>query len=58
MDTKIHAPQQEHPQLFERRLHGMRLTSVLMALLLTLLLEALDQTIVGTAMPCHKPNWA
>jgi EmrB/QacA subfamily drug resistance transporter len=35
----------------KRRLHGMALTSVIVALLLTLLLEALDQTIVGTAMP-------
>jgi EmrB/QacA subfamily drug resistance transporter len=34
-----------------RRLQGMALTSVIIALLLTLLLEALDQTIVGTAMP-------
>jgi EmrB/QacA subfamily drug resistance transporter len=34
-----------------RRLHGGVLASVLTALLLTLLLEALDQTIVGTAMP-------
>ncbi len=34
-----------------RRLHGVALISVLGALLLTLLLEALDQTIVGTALP-------
>ncbi len=34
-----------------RRLHGTALASVLTALLLTLLLEALDQTIVGTALP-------
>jgi EmrB/QacA subfamily drug resistance transporter len=35
----------------ERRLHGGALVSVLIALVFTLLLEALDQTIVGTAMP-------
>lgn len=34
-----------------RRLRGTALASVLTALLLTLLLEALDQTIVGTALP-------
>jgi MFS family permease len=34
-----------------RRLHGFTLISVLGALMLTLLLEALDQTVVGTAMP-------
>jgi len=34
-----------------RRLHGFALFSVLTALLLTLLLEALDQTVVGTALP-------
>ncbi len=34
-----------------RRLHGFALTSVLVALMLTLLLEALDQTVVGTALP-------
>jgi len=34
-----------------RRLHGPALFSVLAALMLTLLLEALDQTIVGTALP-------
>ncbi|GHO86643.1 MFS transporter [Dictyobacter formicarum] len=33
------------------RLRGMALVSVIVALMLTLLLEALDQTIVGTAMP-------
>src|SRR5947199_4883394 len=51
MDTKMHATQQEHLQLVERRLHGVALISVIIALLLTILLEALDQTIVGTAMP-------
>lgn len=34
-----------------RRLHGGALVSVMVALMFTLLLEALDQTIVGTAMP-------
>src|SRR5260221_14346679 len=34
-----------------RRIHGIALISVLAALMLTLLLEALDQTIVGTALP-------
>ena len=34
-----------------RRIHGFALGSVLAALMLTLLLEALDQTIVGTALP-------
>ena len=35
----------------KRRLRGFALISVMTALMLTLLLEALDQTIVGTAMP-------
>src|SRR5579863_9844172 len=39
------------PQGGERRIRGFALASVLAALLLTLLLEALDQTIVGTALP-------
>ena len=34
-----------------RRIHGAALVTVLTALMLTLLLEALDQTIVGTALP-------
>ncbi len=34
-----------------RRLHGTALFSVIAALMLTLLLEALDQTVVGTALP-------
>ncbi|HLY30880.1 MAG TPA: MDR family MFS transporter, partial [Ktedonobacterales bacterium] len=34
-----------------RRLHGAALATVLGALMLTLLLEALDQTVVGTALP-------
>jgi EmrB/QacA subfamily drug resistance transporter len=36
---------------FGPSLHGLALASVLGALMLTLLLEALDQTIVGTALP-------
>ncbi|HEX8733246.1 MAG TPA: MFS transporter, partial [Ktedonobacterales bacterium] len=35
----------------QRTLRGMALVSTLVALMLTLLLEALDQTVVGTAMP-------
>ncbi len=34
-----------------RRLHGRALGAVLTALLLALLLEALDQTVVSTALP-------
>src|SRR5438105_6676817 len=34
-----------------RRLHGTALISVITALMFTLLLEALDQTVVGTALP-------
>jgi len=34
-----------------RRLRGVALISVITALMLTLLLEALDQTVVGTALP-------
>src|SRR5438132_9256944 len=34
-----------------RRLHGGALIAVITALMLTLLLEALDQTVVGTALP-------
>lgn len=39
------------PPTSGRSLHGFALISVLGALMLTLLLEALDQTIVGTALP-------
>jgi MFS family permease len=35
----------------QRRMRGFALISVVVALMLTLLLEALDQTIVGTVMP-------
>lgn len=38
-------------QRSNRRLQGFALFSVLAALMLTLLLEALDQTVVGTALP-------
>src|SRR5438445_11185799 len=43
-------PEQEKPSS-GRRLHGAALVSVVGALFFTLLLEALDQTIVSTAMP-------
>ena len=43
--------QQSAPEGSGRRLQGAALVSVLVALLLTLLLEALDQTVVGTALP-------
>ncbi|MFL5587187.1 MAG: MDR family MFS transporter [Ktedonobacteraceae bacterium] len=43
--------QQPAPQESGRRLHGTALISVITALMLTLLLEALDQTVVGTALP-------
>jgi EmrB/QacA subfamily drug resistance transporter len=39
------------PPTSGRRLRGIALISVLVALMLTLLLEALDQTVVGTALP-------
>ncbi len=52
MDIKpIASSQQPVSQESGRRLHGAALFSVLGALMLTLLLEALDQTIVGTALP-------
>jgi len=38
------------------RLRGFALASVMIALMLTLLLEALDQAIVGTAMPVIREN--
>ena len=47
METVAPAP----PNGGGRRIHGLALISVLVALMLTLLLEALDQTIVGTALP-------
>src|SRR5947209_14434508 len=43
--------QKQAGQEFSRRLRGFALFSVLGALMLTLLLEALDQTVVGTALP-------
>ena len=45
------SPRQSASEGSGRRLHGTALASVLVALLLTLLLEALDQTVVGTALP-------
>jgi len=49
--TPTSAQQPQAPQGNGRRIHGFALGSVLAALMLTLLLEALDQTIVGTALP-------
>src|SRR2546423_5463259 len=54
MNTDSSTPGQQvvpPPQDGGRRIHGLALGSVLAALMLTLLLEALDQTIVGTALP-------
>ena len=49
----ISSPSSSQPAQQEsgRRLHGVALISVITALMLTLLLEALDQTVVGTALP-------
>ncbi|MEO8971801.1 MAG: MDR family MFS transporter [Ktedonobacteraceae bacterium] len=49
--TPAKEQQAPSPQGGGRRIRGFALASVLAALLLTLLLEALDQTIVGTALP-------
>lgn len=49
--TTNYAPENGASAASGRRLHGFALVSVLGALMLTLLLEALDQTIVGTALP-------
>ena len=49
--TPTPAQQPQSSQGNGRRIHGFALGSVLGALMLTLLLEALDQTIVGTALP-------
>lgn len=49
--TPAPAQQPQAPLGNGRRIHGFALGSVLAALMLTLLLEALDQTIVGTALP-------
>jgi EmrB/QacA subfamily drug resistance transporter len=56
METKTTTPSSTSQQIvgaqfIAPRLHGFALFSVLAALLLTLLLEALDQTVVGTALP-------
>jgi len=42
---------QPESQKSGRRLHGAALFSFIAALMLTLLLEVLDQTVVGTALP-------
>ncbi|HEU5367250.1 MAG TPA: MDR family MFS transporter [Ktedonobacterales bacterium] len=47
MDTQTISTQQQD----ERRLHGAALGAIITALMLTLLLEALDQTVVSTALP-------
>jgi EmrB/QacA subfamily drug resistance transporter len=49
--TASQVPEGGSPPASSRRLQGFALVSVLGALMLTLLLEALDQTIVGTALP-------
>ena len=49
--TPTAAQLSQNPAGNGRRIHGFALGSVLAALMLTLLLEALDQTIVGTALP-------
>src|SRR5258707_9156624 len=52
MDTiSTSSSSQPVPQESGRRLHGAALISVMTGLMLTLLLEALDQTVVGTALP-------
>jgi EmrB/QacA subfamily drug resistance transporter len=52
MDTiSTSSSSQSVPQESGRRLHGVALISVITGLMLTLLLEALDQTVVGTALP-------
>ncbi|HEX6480431.1 MAG TPA: MFS transporter, partial [Ktedonobacteraceae bacterium] len=52
MDTiSTSSPSQPVSQERGRRLHGAALISVIIGLMLTLLLEALDQTVVGTALP-------
>src|SRR5438128_8174156 len=54
MDTKLDTKSISTSTLSQesgRRLHGFTLFSVLTALMLTLLLEALDQTVVSTALP-------
>lgn len=50
MDSVSSKPNQQ-PEGNGRRIHGFALGALLAALMLTLLLEALDQTIVGTALP-------
>ncbi len=49
--SSLAVPEQAASSFPGRRLRGAALVSVLVALMLTLLLEALDQTIVGTALP-------
>lgn len=51
METQPIQTQQATRASNEHRITGVALISVLIALMLTLLLEALDQTVVGTALP-------
>ena len=51
MDTNVTSTQSAPPATGAPRIQGFALFSILAALMLTLLLEALDQTIVGTALP-------
>src|ERR1700753_1788909 len=51
MDTNVTSTQLAPPPTGMTKLQGFALFSILAALMLTLLLEALDQTIVGTALP-------
>jgi EmrB/QacA subfamily drug resistance transporter len=51
MDTNVTSTPSASPPSGITRIQGFALFSILAALMLTLLLEALDQTIVGTALP-------
>ena len=51
METMSSTSSQPAAEESGRRLHGGALIAVITALMLTLLLEALDQTVVGTALP-------
>jgi MFS family permease len=51
METLFSTSRWPVSQESRRRLHGAALISVITALMLTLLLEVLDQTVVGTALP-------
>ena len=51
METMSSTSSQPAAEESGHRLHGGALIAVIIALMLTLLLEALDQTVVGTALP-------